>query len=122
MSLSCGCDTDWYPDPGDTYWYGPRDATPLATKRSRRCTSCRGKITPGTLAYEIPRVKVPEGDIEERIWGEDGEIPRASAYMCETCGDIALSLEELGFCLNPWDDQREQLKEYHSDFWKGVRK
>jgi len=60
----------------------------------------------------VPRVKVPDTDIECRIYGEDGEIPLASAYMCERCADLYFSLEELGYCVQPWEDQRDLVRDY----------
>lgn len=60
----------------------------------------------------VPRVKIPDTDIEYRIYGDDGEIPRAPAYLCETCADLAFSLEELGYCPQPWENQRELVAEY----------
>jgi len=66
----------------------------------------------GELCCEVKRYKVPDLDMEVRIYGEDGEIPRASHWMCEECTDIALSLEAVGFCPKTWLDQRALLKEY----------
>jgi hypothetical protein len=111
MSLSCECDTDWYPEPGDIVWNSPGDYTELKTKRRCRCISCKELIDIGAITIEFPRFKVPDGEIEERIYGEDGEIPRASFYMCETCADIYFSISELGYCLDDWD-MRQALKDY----------
>ena len=93
-------------------WYDAKDYTTLATKRARKCCSCGEKIDVGATCAEIPRFKVPESDVEVRIYGEDGEVPMASAYMCEICAGLAFSLDELGYCGQPWEDQRELVKEY----------
>lgn len=110
MSLSCYCYYD--PEPGAVLWASPRDYAPLATKKSRKCCSCTQRINKGDLCAEVRRSKVPETEIEDRIYGEETGVPRASAYLCERCADLAFSLEELGFCPQPWEDQRELVKEY----------
>jgi hypothetical protein len=61
---------------------------------------------------EFPRFKVPDSDIEVRIYGEDGEIPLASSYLCERCADLYLSLDDLGYCGQPWENQLELVSEY----------
>jgi hypothetical protein len=60
----------------------------------------------------VPRYRIPLHDIEVKIYGEDGEIPIPPKYLCEPCSDIFFSLEELGFCVRPFDNQKELLKEY----------
>lgn len=110
MSLSCYCEYD--PEPGQVVWYNPTDYSVLATKRYRKCCSCSTKILPGNLCAEVPRFKIPEYEVECNIYGEDGEIPRASKYLCETCADLAFSLIELGYCFDPYEDQRALVREY----------
>lgn len=110
MGLYCSC--DYEPDPGDTVYYGPEDYTALATKRSRKCLSCRNTILVGSVCAKVPRFKIPSYDIECRIYGEDGEIPCAPAYLCERCADLCFSLMELGYCPAPWKDQRDLVAEY----------
>lgn len=110
MSLSCECgdydDADWYYD--DT-----SDYKPLDTKRRKRCCSCKSLIDIGALCIEFSRFRHPAYDsIEEKIFGEDGQIDLASHYHCEQCADLHLSLEELGYCVSPMSDQRELAKEY----------
>lgn len=111
MGLTCSCDYDYY-EPGMTIWCEIGEYAPLSTKRSRKCCSCKEKISVGDTCCEIPRYKVPESDIEERIYGEDGEVPKASAYMCERCADLLFSLKELGYCEQPWEDQRTLVADY----------
>ena len=49
--------------------------------------------------------------IEEAIYGD--EVPLAPWFLCETCGDLALSLDELGFCFDLGGDSlKDQIKEY----------
>ena len=113
MSLSCGCD-DWGDD-ADWYWSDDKFVV-LATKRSRRCRACKTILKPGTECLELTRFRGPRTDFEERIYGD--EVPLASRYLCERCAGIYLSLEELGFCLNPEESMDAQLAEYHRDYAK----
>lgn len=108
MGLSCNCEQ--YLEAGQTYWYTPEDYTTLKTKTRKRCSSCIESIDVGSVAAEFQRVKVPGTDIELRISGEDGEIPRASSYLCERCADLFFSLNELGFCIDINEDMRELVK------------
>lgn len=109
MGLSCSCDYEL--EPGMVCWEHPA-ATKLNTKTKRKCHSCGATIHIGDDCAELGRFKVPDTDIEIRIYGEDGEIPRAPKFMCETCHDLLLNLEELGYCVQPWEDQRELVKQY----------
>ena len=109
MSLSCSCEYD--PAPGDIVWEGPENYAPLTTKRSRKCCSCNVRIAVGDLCAEVPRFKVPESDIELRIYGENDK-PLASVYMCEECADLCFSFVDLGYCASPWEDQRDLLADY----------
>lgn len=109
MGLTCSCDDS--AEPGDKLWMEPKGYGHLATKRSRKCCSCKNRIEIGELCAEVPRVKVPETDIEVRIYGEE-EKPLASAWMCERCADLCFSFIELGYCAEPWEDQRELLADY----------
>lgn len=111
MGLSCSCD-GWDAEPGMKLWYGPGEYAPLATKRSRKCCSCNERIKVGETCCEVPRVKVPDTDIEVKIYGEDGEVPLSSKFMCERCADLSFSLDELGYCSQAWEDQRELVREY----------
>lgn len=106
------CDRDGDAEPGMRLWYGPTDFTKLATKRNRKCCSCGEQINIGDACAEARRFKIPDSDVERRIYGDEGEIPLASAFMCEECAGLFFSLEDLGFCVQPWEDQRELVKEY----------
>lgn len=111
MSLSCYCEYD--PEPGDVVWWKPQDYTVYARNRRTKCCSCGNTISHGDTCLEFDRSKIPDSEIECRIYGEDGEIPRASWWMCETCGDLFWSLDELGFdCISLSDNMRELVKEY----------
>lgn len=109
MGLTCHCEYDH--NPGDKLWMEPEDYKPLATKRARKCCSCGIRIAVGELCAEVPRIKIPETDIEIRIYGDE-QKPLASAWMCEHCADLCFSFMELGYCAEPWEDQRELLADY----------
>jgi hypothetical protein len=97
MSISCDCDGG-----GDYDWYytAPQEYSKLETSRRQRCYSCRELIDLGADVGAFPSWKVPSDDIEVEIYGEDGEIPRATKYMCETCTGLYWAVTELGFCIS----------------------
>lgn len=104
--LSCSCDIDH----ADWYYYSPNDFTMLNTKRRRRCCSCRGMINIGTICIELQRYRDVLTDIEESI--EGSEVPLASWYLCEWCGEMYFNFEALGYCYWAGDDLREYLRDY----------
>lgn len=115
MPLSCSC-----PDADDAewWWFHPGDYSVLDTKRARRCKSCGELIPVGSLVTKFKRERIPASDIEERIWGY-GDVPMATWYHCECCADLYFSLEELGFCVAPYEKMLELVKEY-AEMTKGV--
>jgi len=109
MTLSCGChgfDTDGW----DWWYYNPNDFTPYNGKRRTRCCSCQVLIAPGDECVCIDRVRAPRSEIEERIHGE--EIPIASWYLCEKCGEIFLNLTAYGYCVEIQENMTDQLHEH----------
>lgn len=113
MSLSCGCDFDWYPEPGDVFISRQSDFKPMRfTSRRKKCCSCKEVIQHNDIILEFYRAKIPDNDVDIAIYGEDGEIDRASIFMCETCSDIFLSLEEMGYCPQVNVNQRRLLQEH----------
>lgn len=107
MTLSCSCGDD-----GDFEWWhdGGREVAPLATKRMRRCCSCKDRIAVGDDAKEFVRWRNPTNDVEWRI--HDDEVPMASWWMCDRCAGLHESLDGLGFCLVLGEDMREVAREY----------
>ena len=107
--LACDCD---YDDPA--WWHeGMGEIAPLATKRSRRCCSCKARIAVGEDCAAITRYRRPGYDtIEERIYGEGGEVPLATWYLCDRCAGLCESLDALGFCNLIGQDMRELCREY----------
>ena len=114
MTLSCTCG-DWDGEPGTWAYYPPKDFSILKTTRRKRCKSCNGLIDLGATCLEFPRIRAPYEGVEEKIYGECGEIPIASYFMCEACGEIWLNLSDLGYCMQPRDDMREALKDYQKE-------
>ena len=116
MPLSCYC--EYEPDSGDVLYDPPRDYKTCDRKRATKCSSCREPVRPGDLAVEFTRYKVPEHEIELRIYGETAESgpPRASLWLCERCGDLYWSLADLGFCVGPYEDLRETVRDYAAEF------
>ena len=110
MGLSCSCD-DY--DGDGWYFYEPKDYAPLATKRSRKCCSCKARIAVGDLSVMFERQKQAGYDtVEEKIYGEGGEIPMAPWFMCERCGGLYMSVSDLGFCCDIEEDIATQIREY----------
>lgn len=112
MSLSCSCEND------DAEWYyeADDDFSTLATKRSRRCCSCRKRIAVGDECVHLRRWRSPGYDtIEERIYGEDGEVALASWYLCETCGGLHWAVTDLDMCLDIDQNIAAQIKEYRAE-------
>lgn len=107
--LSCSCDYGDY-----EWWYdGGREVAPLSTRRWRKCCSCRDLVRPGEDAKEFVRWRNAGYDtIEERIYGEGGEVPMPSWWMCDRCAGLYESLDSLGFCGLLGQDLREVAKEY----------
>lgn len=117
MSLSC--DYDYDPEPGDVVWYFPESITQLERRRAAKCCSCGAKISPGELAAEWRRAKIPDADIEISIYGEDGEIPRASWFQCAPCGNLCLFLRGFHYSFNPTDDMRELAAQHAETQMRG---
>lgn len=114
MGLSCGSsdvDTDGF----DWWWCWPREEKSLATKRFRKCCSCGARIEPGQTCQPVYRYRPPASEIEDRIHGE--EVSMANWYLCEKCGDIALSLDEAGYCfeLGNGESIAAQITEYRKN-------
>lgn len=111
MPLTCECsdDSDWY-------YESPNDYTTLTTSKRKRCVSCRNLIELNAICLEFECWRRPVSEIEENIEGD--QIYLASKYMCEECGDIFFSLEELGFCLYLNEPMKDLLDEYHEAYGK----
>jgi len=113
MSLSCDCgynDFEWF-------YCGPDDYTLLDTSRRQRCYSCKELIGLGYPVLVFQRYREPKDEIEDRIYGEGGEIALANYYMCEECGDLYWSLVELGFCISfNGESMQELVRQYNEEY------
>lgn len=111
MSLSCDCgfdDFDWY------YNVHP-DCAPLRTRRSRRCLSCKALIHVGDDCVLVFRWREPKTIIEERIYGDGGEVPMRDRYLCETCGGLYWAIDDLGMCCDIEKPIKDQIAEYRRE-------
>ena len=112
MGLSC--DYDFDPDAGQTVWEHNDEFTTLATRRRRKCCSCKARIEPGAKVVKFRRWKVPEYDIEISLYGDDGwdGPPRAPMFHCEPCGNLYLFLQGFKYSFPVDDDMRKLAKEH----------
>lgn len=122
MSLSCSC-SEWDRDgwgwvlaekiiskgdgriPAEIEYFFP-----LATKSSRRCCSCSGKINVGDLALRFNRFRSAT-DFEADRLGWD-EVKLSPWFMCEECGEIFLNLDSAGFCIDISEHMHALMEEY----------
>lgn len=115
MPLECSCE-EW--DGDGIGWWKPEQFSALKTKKRKRCKSCKKLISIGENVIEFERFHYPQHDIEERIWGDGTEIPNASWFLCEHCGEIYFNLDDLDFCVSPDENMDELLKEYRETMIK----
>lgn len=115
MSLSCSCPSLEY---AEWIYYDPVDFTTLRTTRRKRCCSCKKLINLGSDVLKFRRYRYPKSEVELKIYAglEDTEIPMASWYMCEECGEIYLNLSALAFCIDITESMQKALKEYQAEF------
>lgn len=112
MGLSCGCEYEWDGD-GECYLNPSNYINMPYLSRRKKCKSCGKVINMGDLVAEFFRMRGPLSEIEERIYGE--EVYLASMYLCEDCADIFFNLDELGFCINLYDDSMQDLLKQYKD-------
>jgi len=112
MGLSCVCDIE--AEPGEWIYRAPTDFSVLKTSRRQRCTSCRKLIDIGADCGMISRYRIADHWIEEKIYGEFGEIPIAPHYMCEECAGLYFALDDLGFCASLYENQHKLITEYNA--------
>ena len=113
MSLSCDCDVDWYPEPGQWYHMGHSLKVMPPVSRRKRCRCCGEMIQWGEEVFEFHRYMVPNDDVTERIHGEEG-YPVAPWYTCEECSDLISAVEDLGFCWTFGEPIKDQIAEYRA--------
>lgn len=112
MSLSCSCDNY------DAEWYYRDDEPvgPLTTKRMRRCFSCKDRIAVGDECKPFQRWRnvsdYNDHEVVVRIYGDGGEMPLPTWYLCDRCAGLYESLDGLGFCDLLGQDLRKTCREY----------
>ena len=106
--LSCDCD---YGDDAEWWFDDTKEVAPLATKRMRRCCSCKDRIAVGDDCKPFIRWRNADYDsVEYRIHGE--EVPLPTWYLCDRCAGLYESLDGLGFCELLGQDLRKVCREY----------
>jgi len=114
MSLSCTC--DYYED-YDWWYIPPNDYRIFKARRRKRCSSCHELIEMGESIARFQIARPTKYELEDNIFGEDGEVPMADKLFCEKCADLYFSLSELGFsCIAPTENMYELAKEYHKTY------
>jgi hypothetical protein len=115
--ICCGIDGGEH----DWWFYRPDGEAQLETKRSRKCCSCGAKIRVGETARKVRRYR-PATEFEEMRGIARDEVEIAAWYLCETCGDLAESLSELGFCydIGNGESLKEQLAEYRRNIAEAI--
>ena len=110
--LSCSCDND----DADWFYDDTREVAPLATKRMRRCCSCKDRIAVGDDCKPFPRWRTvsyySDPEVLVRIYGDGGEFALPTWYLCDRCAGLYESLDSLGFCDLIGQDLREVCREY----------
>lgn len=108
MGISCDCDGDY------DWWFEPADDFSAMPRRTRRCrcASCKKLLDAGAVTLALKCTRQPRDYIEEEIYG--GEVPLATKYLCERCGEILLNLLAAGLCVSIGGNLENDLREY----WK----
>jgi hypothetical protein len=111
MPLTCYCEENY---DAEWWWWSPDDYSVMPfSGRRKRCRSCRQIITAGELVAEFERTRGPRHDIELNIYGDGPEaVKLASWYLCEPCADLFFSLDALGFCISPDENQHDLVREH----------
>lgn len=110
MTLSCNCDFEY--DGVGWYWDHKVLIEMPVLQRRKRCGCCKELINMGEEVFRFRRVRWPNSDIEERIFGEEITLP--PWYTCEECSDLITAVEDLGFCWNWGTSIKDQIAEYRA--------
>ena len=126
MSLTCDTGCEFELNPGDVVYDDyPKNITSLEEPSSifkvrkrkssrKRCMSCHEMINFGDDVAKFDRYKVPETEMEKRIYGDAGDdsrIPLASRYLCFVCASKWMNLESIGYAVYP-ENARGDFEEY----------
>lgn len=111
MGLSCSCNDEW--DGEQEFAYNPDDFINIPKfQRRKRCKSCRELIDHGQKVAKFSRIRGPRNEIELKIYGDYTEIDIPPFYFCERCSEIFFNLDDLGFCVNGYENMDEMLRDY----------
>jgi len=118
MSLSCEIDSDY----GDCEWYynSRYEIIKYTEKRGRRCRSCDELVRNGDDGLPFYRWRAPRTEIEERIYGDGGEIEIATWWYCDRCANQAIALNDLGFVWELGSDNMQNLVEEYKVTYQGA--
>lgn len=106
MGLTCEC-PEWDGD-GRGYAVDGRFSVYKGDyKGEYRYCNCGKDILPGATVLRILEFEPAEGakDYLDLVYFDP-------EYLCETCGEIFLNLEAAGYCISPYRNLPEALKEY----------
>lgn len=110
--LSCSCDND----DADWFYDDNNEVAPLATKRMRRCCSCKDRIAVGDDCKPFPRWRIvsyySDPVVVVRIYGDGGEFALPTWYLCDRCAGLYESLDSLGFCGMLGDNLVQTCRDY----------
>lgn len=114
MPLLCSCD---FIDDCDWYYTPPADYSIFEALVRKRCSSCKSLIDIGATIARFEITRPPKTWVEEKIYGEDGDIYMADKLLCEKCADLYFSFRELGFnCVAPDEDMLDLAKLYSQQY------
>jgi len=108
------CDYDWDPKPGAICWTACNKIAPCDRKRATKCRSCNNIVRPGELSAKFKRWKIPECEIERKIYGEEYENgpPRAPYFLCLDCANIYFFLCTFQYAININENMHDLAKEH----------
>ena len=100
--LECGCDTDCFVEFEEEL---------VRSQGTEFCVEC-GKLIPATEEHYLVYEWEPSSEFHPYLF-EGEQIHKAVHTCCEVCGDLVLSLMELGYC---WykGDARGDIQELHN--------
>lgn len=81
-----------------------------------KCCSCKTRIAVGDDCKPFPRWRnvsdYSDPEVVVRIYGEGGEMPLPTWYLCDRCAGLYESLDSLGFCGMLGDNLVQTCREY----------
>lgn len=93
MSINCDCEY------GGCGVNAAGEPVVVTCRTARECGSCGDPISPGELMYRY------------NLYDYDQFRTAGFFWMCESCGDLAESIKELGYCYD-LTDVKGQWQEY----------